>query len=338
VRPCDYDGDGDLDLFIGGRVIPGKYPLAPKSFLLNNDGKGHFTIVAAPFAEAGMVTDAQWVDLNDDGRKDLVICGEFMPLMVFINSATGFADKTGDYFDKPEKGFWFSLALADLDGDGREDIIAGNLGQNTQIRISDKEPAELYYADFDANGSIDPFFNFYIQGASYPFVSRDELNEQIYPMRKKFTSYKDYANAGMKDIFTKEELAKAGKLTANEGRTLCFLNRNGKFIQSPLPLQAQFSAVSRIMTGDFNRDGKTDILLLGNHSDNRLKLGSIDANYGCLLTGDGKGNFKYVSQPGSGLSIRGDVKSVEELRIGAERYIVAGISNEGLQFYKENNR
>lgn len=334
VRPCDYDGDGDMDLFIGGRVIPGYYPLMPSSFLLTNDGKGQFTIAPIPFAQIGMVTDAQWSDLDKDGRKDLVLCGEFMPVSVFMNTTNGFIDKTNAYFDKAPNGFWFSLLVTDVDQDGNDDIIAGNLGLNSCIRVSEKEPGELYYADFDNNGSIDPFFNYYIQGASYPFVSRDELNEQIYPMRKKFTSYAAYSQATIKDIFTREELEKANRLNVTETRTLTFLNRSGKFIPAELPMQAQFSAVTNIITDDFNGDGKKDLLLLGNHSDNRLKIGCINANYGSLFTGDGKGNFTYIPQPRSGLSIKGDVKAAVEIKTNTGRYIIAGICNEALQFYK----
>jgi hypothetical protein len=335
VRPCDYDGDGDIDLFVGGRVIPGQYPSTPTSYLLTNDGKGHFTVTATPFDHVGMVTDAQWVDLNGDGRKDLILCGEFLPVMVFINTATGFVDKTTEYFGKPEPGFWNTLTLADVDGDGKPDLIAGNLGLNSCIKISPKEPAELYYADFDHNGSIDPFFNFYIQGVSYPFVSRDELNEQMYSMRKKFTSYKDYSTATMKEIFSKEDLDKAGKLTATENRTKCWLNKGDHFAAVELPVQAQFAPVTRILAADFDHDGQTDLLLLGNHSDNRLKIGSIDANYGCLLKGDGKGNFRYVSQPASGLSVKGDVKSATEIGLGGNTFIVVGVAEGALQFYKE---
>jgi len=336
VRPCDFDGDGDMDLFVGGRVVPGRYPTTPRSYLLVNNGMGKFTIATVPFSETGMVTDAQWSDINNDGRKDLVLCGEFMPLLVFINSPAGFLDKTNEYFDKQENGFWFTLNLADVDGDGKEDIIAGNLGMNSPLNISEKEPVELFYADFDGNGSIDPFLNFYVQGKSYPFVSRDELNEQIYPMRKRFTSYKNYADAAMKEIFSNEELAKASKLSAVENRTVCFLNKNNKFIKTALPLQAQFSIVSKILTGDFNHDGKTDLLLFGNHSDNRLKLGSIDANYGCLLAGDGKGNFKYISQPVSGICVTGDIKSAEKIIIDGKKYIATGVADGELIFYKEN--
>jgi hypothetical protein len=335
VRPCDFDNDGDMDLFVGGRVIPGLYPVAPVSYLLVNNGKGQFTIADVPFAKAGMITDAQWSDIDNDGRKDLVICGEFMPIMVFANKATGFTDKTAEYFDQPLGGFWFSLSLADVDGDGHDDIIAGNLGNNTQIHVSAKEPAELYYADFDKNGSIDPFLNFYVQGVSYPFVSRDELNDQIYPMRRKFSTYKNYSNATMKEIIPPDDLAKAGKLTVNETRTICLLYKNGKFVPAQLPLQAQFSVVSKIVTGDFDHDGKVDLLLFGNHSDNRLKLGSIDAGYGCLLKGDGKGDFSYVDQPDAGLSVKGDVKSATAITISDKKYVIVGVNNEGISLYKE---
>ncbi|WP_205508998.1 VCBS repeat-containing protein [Longitalea arenae] len=334
VRPCDFDGDGDQDLFIGGRVIPGYYPLAPTSYLLLNDGKGKFSSASVPFAQIGMVTDAQWADLDKDGRKDLVLCGEFMPVTVFMNTPSGFVDKTSTYFDGAANGFWFSLQIADIDNDGYEDIIAGNLGLNTCIKVSAKEPGELYYADFDGNGSVDPFFNFYNQGVSYPFVSRDELNEQIYPMRKRFTSYAAYSQATINDIFTKAELEKAGKLQVTETRTLAFLNRDGKFLATALPMQAQFSSVTKILANDFNSDGKKDLLLLGNHSANRLKIGCIDASYGCLLTGDGRGGFTYVAQPNSGLCLKGDVKAAEEIKVNNTRYVVAGICNDAMQFYK----
>lgn len=335
VRPCDFDGDGDIDLFVGGRVIPGQYPAAPESYLLVNDGKGKFKAVDFPFAKIGMVTDAEWIDLNKDGPKDLVLCGEFMPITVLINTPEGFKDKTTDYFDSPQSGFWFKLAFADVNGDGKPDLIAGNLGTNTQIKATATEPAEMYYADFDGNGSIDPFFNFYVQGKSYPFVSRDELNEQIYPMRKRFSSYKMYADATIHEIFDAPDLAKAKKLSVNTTKTTLFINANGKFVAAPLPAEAQFAPVNQILTGDFDHDGLQDVLLLGNHADNRLKIGSIDANYGCLLKGNGKGGFTYITQPESGLSVTGDVKSAIEVIIGKVPYLVIGTADEALKFYKE---
>jgi hypothetical protein len=335
VRTADADNDGDLDIFVGGRVIPGRYPLSPTSYLLLNNGKGKFTAAEVPFAQAGMVTDAQWVDLNKDGRKDLVLCGEMMPLTVWANTPQGFQNQTTKYFTTPQTGFWFSLHVADVNADGQPDLIAGNLGLNSQLRATAQEPASLYYADFDNNGSIDPFLNFYVDGKSYPFVSRDELNEVIYPMRRRFTSYKAYADATMTDIFSAEDLGKAGKLEATELRTTLFLNNKGTFTPTELPVEAQFSMVTQITSGDYNHDGHRDLLLLGNHTDNRLKLGSMDANYGCLLQGDGKGHFSYVKQPAAGICVLGDVKSVSEILVNRQPYLVVGVSNGPIQFYKE---
>jgi hypothetical protein len=335
VRAADADNDGDLDLFVGGRVIPGRYPLAPPSYLLLNNGRGTFAAAEVPFAHAGMVTDAQWVDLNKDGRKDLVMCGEMMPLTVWANTPQGFKDQTTAYFGTPQTGLWFSLHVADVNADGQPDIVAGNIGLNSPLRATAQEPAALYYADFDNNGSIDPFFNFYVDGKSYPFVSRDELNDLIYPMRRRFTSYKAYADATMTDIFPGEELGKASKLEATELRTTLYINNKGKFTAAELPVEAQFSVVSQIMSGDYNHDGHPDLLLLGNHTDNRLKMGSIDANYGCLLQGDGRGRFRYVPQLAAGICVVGDVKSVSEIMVNRQPYLVVGVSNGPVQFYQE---
>ena len=333
ARPFDFDRDGDLDLFVGGRIIPGRYPEAPASFLLVNDGKGRFEARESPFFKIGMVTDAQWGDLNGDGKIELVLAGEMMPVKVFTYNGKDFEDKTADFFQSEESGFWNTIKIEDLDGDGKPDILAGNLGRNSQINASEKEPAELYFADFDKNGSIDPFFNFYVQGKSYPFVSRDELNDQIYPMRKKFSFYRDYANATMADVIPPAELGKAGKLEARELRTVCFMNRNGKFEKIAMPARAQFGPVSVILAGDYNHDGQKDLLLLGNKTDNRLKLGSMDANYGDLFAGDGKGGFRFVEQPDAGLSVIGDVKSAVQVNIGNQSFVVIGAFNEPLQFY-----
>jgi hypothetical protein len=334
ARPFDFDKDGDLDLFVGGRIIPGRYPEAPASFLLVNDGKGRFETRESPFFKIGMVTDAQWGDLNGDGKPELVIAGEMMPVKVFSYNGKDFEDKTTDFFKNIEGGFWNTIQIDDLDGDGKPDILAGNLGQNSQIKASEKEPAELYFADFDKNGSIDPFFNFYVQGKSYPFVSRDELNDQIYPMRKKFPYYRDYANASMPEIIPAAELSKAGKLEVQELRTVCFMNRNGQFEKVAMPSRAQFAPVCTILTGDYNHDGLKDLLLLGNKTDNRLKLGSMDANYGSLFVGNGKGGFRFVEQSEAGLSVAGDVKTAVQVNIGNQPFLVIGAFNEPLQFYK----
>jgi hypothetical protein len=240
-------------------------------------------------------------------------------------------DKTKQLFPENLNGLWFSLTVSDLDKDGYEDLILGNIGSNTQLKFTGSQPLDLYYADFDQNGSIDPFLNFYIQGVSYPFVSRDELNDQMYSMRRKFSSYKDYSTATMKDIFSVDDLAKAAKKTATENQTIVLMNKKGRFEKQVLPAPAQFSIVTNILAEDFNKDGHTDLLLLGNKSDNRLKIGSIEANYGCLLAGDGKGGFHYITQDLSGLKLKGDCKSAIVFKQEGQSSIVIGLTGQPLQ-------
>jgi hypothetical protein len=318
VKTADINGDGFPDLFVGGRVVPGRYPEAPESYILINDGKGHFTDETAKYNPAlkniGMVTDAAWVDMNGDKKPDLVLVGEWMPITVFENNGAKFTDATTKYFDKKYAGWWNCLQVSDINHDGHPDIIAGNVGLNTQCKASDAEPAEMFYKDFDDNGSVDPMLCFYIQHKSYPFVSRDELLDQLSVMRGRFPDYKSYADATMDKIFTPEELKCVKKLTTNELATACFIsNGQGRLKQFALPLQAQYSPVFTITTLDYDHDGKDDLLLCGNINKARIRFGKYDANYGVLLKGDGKGNYQYISQSQSGFNIRGDVRSVLQL-------------------------
>lgn len=316
VRVADVNADGHPDLFVGGRVIPGRYPETPQSYLLLNDGKGHFTDAtrtAAPLLQnVGMVTDAAWIDLNGDKKEDLVVIGEWMPVTVLINVNGKLQNKTSDYFDKQYTGWWNKLLTGDFNHDGKPDLIIGNLGLNTQCKVSDKEPAEMYYKDFDDNGSVDPILCFYIKDTSYPYVTRDELLDQMSNMRTRYTDYKSYADAKISDIFTPDELKDAGHLTANYLKTAYFTSdTNGKFHERPLPLQAQFSPVYTITS--VNNNGNDYVLLCGNINRARLRFGKYDANYGVLLKDDGKGNFTYINQQQSGFHIRGDVRSAINL-------------------------
>ncbi|WP_460637290.1 VCBS repeat-containing protein [Larkinella harenae] len=335
VRVADVNGDGKPDLFVGGRVVPGRYPETPPSFLLINDGKGTFrdqTATLAPqLQRIGMVTDAAWVDLNNDKKSELVVVGEWMPVTVFGNNGGTWEDQTNRYFDKAYRGWWNSLLVDDLNGDGKPDLVIGNQGLNTQCKVSEAEPAELFFKDFDDNGSVDPILCFYMQGKTYPYVSRDELLDQLSIMRTRFPDYKSYADATMKDIFTEEELKDAQRLEANYLKTAYFESTGqGKFRAKDLPIEVQASPVFALTVLDYDRDGRKDLLVGGNVNRARLRFGKSDANYGILLKGTGNGQFTYVPQRVSGFQLKGDVRSI--LPVGST--VLFGVNQLGIKAYK----
>jgi hypothetical protein len=337
VRVADIDNDGDVDIFVGSRVVPGRYPESPGSVLLINNGKGVFTNAPAAMRGAldslGMVTDAAWVDVDNDGRKDLIVCGEWMKLHLFLNKNGKLTDLSEHYFPDSLKGWWNRLQLADMDGDGDMDLIAGNWGLNSPLKVSRSEPAIMFYNDFDNNGSVDPLICYYMQGKSYPMASRDEMTDQIVSLRQRFPTYDSYANATIEDILTPEQLKTAKQLSANYFETTYFENNKGVFEARKLPLQANFFPVYAISTGDFDRDGKQDILLAGNTDHARIKIGKIDAGYGVLLRGDGKGHFEYVPQLKSGLSVRGCTRDVIKLNGKNGDRVIFAVNNQAPVIY-----
>lgn len=333
----DMNGDGHQDLFVGGRVIPGRYPETPASYLLINDGTGQFTdqtqTLAPEFKELGMVTDAAWADLDQDGQEELLIVGEWMPLSVYRLKDGRLEKSTEDFFDREYRGWWNTIQLDDLNGDQRPDLVLGNIGTNTQFRMSEEEPAELYYADFDDNGSVDPIFCFYIQGKSYPYVTRDEMLGQLSGLRSRYTTYKDYADLSIGDIFATEELRNARRLEANYMETALFLSGAGtKFRPAALPAEAQYAPVYTITVLDYDQDGHQDLLLCGNNTHAKLRLGRFDANYGLLLKGNGRGDFEYIDQKTSGFALKGDVRSVIQLG----DMLLFGMSEGPVKAYRKN--
>ncbi len=312
VAVGDADNDGSLDIFVGGRVVPGKYPTEPPSSLLLNDGKGNFTSTELPL---GMVTDAAWVDLNGDKKQELVIVGEWEAVVVYTFENGRFEEKTASYFGNERyRGFWNKIAVGDFNKDGKPDLIVGNQGLNSQIKASKKEPAELYFNDFDRNGSVDPILSFYIQGKRYPYITKEELGQQMPSFNAKYATYESFSNVTTDDLFSKSELKTAKRLEVNTLETMCFLStKDGKFEIVKLPLQVQYAPVYAMQITDVNNDGNQDVLLFGNNSHTKLRLGKHDANYGTLLLNNGKGNFRYVSQTQSGFNITGDVRGVLEI-------------------------
>ncbi len=332
VKAADINGDGKMDLFVGGRVVPGKYPQSPKSKILLNDGKGNFTDVTVNVApelqHIGMVTDAVWIDINKDGRPDLVIVGEWMPIKVFINKGGKLVDATADYIKFPSSGWWNKIYAEDMDGDGDADLVIGNCGLNTQFHCNEKEPITMYFKDFDNNGSIDPILCYYIDGVSYPSASLDDITAELPSLNKKFLEYKAYATATIHDLFSEDQLKDANILKAETMQTIYLENQGSKgFLLHKLPLEAQYAPIYAITSIDANHDGKKDLLLTGNNTWTRIKFGRYSANHGMLFLGDGKGNFSYVSQVKSGLNIKGNVRSINKVKNKNNTRIVVGINN-----------
>ena len=250
VAVNDINGDGYPDIFVGGRVVPGRYPETPESYVLINDGKGTFTDrtgeIAPELQQAGMITDAVWADLNADGSKELIVVGEWMPVTVFSIKDNTLQNDTSLYFDTTYSGWWNTVTTADVNSDGKPDLIIGNTGTNTQFKVSKQEPAALYFKDFDQNGAVDPLFCYYIQGKSYPYVTRDEFLGQLNSFRSRFTRYEDYAKTTLTDIFTGEVLKNTRKYTATHMETTLFCSTvQGTFEKCPLPVQAQYAPRTR---------------------------------------------------------------------------------------------
>ncbi|MFN4144289.1 MAG: VCBS repeat-containing protein [Runella sp.] len=330
VRVGDVNADGKPDLFVGGRVVPGEYPTPPQSFVLTQTAPAKFSPLSVGDGWGG-VTDAAWLDLDGDRRPELIIVGEWMPVTVLSFKKGKPENHTDRYFTKKYSGFWNKLLVDDFNGDGKMDLVIGNLGLNSQLKASDSQPVELYYKDFDQNGKIDPILCAYVQGKSYPYLTRDELIGQMPIMGKRFPNYDSYANATLQDIFDSSELNEAKRLEANHLTTTLFVSTtDGKFIEQPLPLEAQLAPVHALLAIDYDQDGKNDLLLAGNQLHTRLRLGHYAANQGVLLKNIGGGSFVYIKQHESGLALKGEVRSV----LVTNETILWGINAQPLRAYR----
>jgi enediyne biosynthesis protein E4 len=326
VKAADIDGDGDLDLFVGGRLVPRNYPVSPDSYILLNDGKGNFT--DSGFTKIGMVNDAMWLDLNNDKWPELITVGEWAPIQVFENNHGKLFDESSKYIHFASTGWWNKISAADMDNDGDLDLVIGNCGQNTQFKVSEKEPMTVHYKDFTENDTTIPILSYFIGGISYPAASRDDMVDPMPFLKKKFIEYNVYATATITDLFTAEQLKDAKMLKAQTMETVYLENEGAKgFIAHKLPLQAQYAPVYGIVIDDFNNDGKKDLLLAGGNTWTRIKFGRYAANHGVLLVGDGKNNFKYVPQNQSGLNLKGNIRSLKTVNSGKSTLIIAGVND-----------
>ncbi|MGB3586889.1 MAG: VCBS repeat-containing protein, partial [Tunicatimonas sp.] len=337
VTSADIDQDGDQDLFVGGRLIPGKYPLAPRSYILANDGTGNFTDVTESFApvlvNAGMITDAVFTELNEDDYPDLAVVGEWMPVQLFYNEAGQQLQATKI---PNSNGWWNTLHATDVDLDGDTDLVVGNFGQNNLYRPTASQPARLIYRDFDENGSIDAIFTHYLQGEEVFAYSKDELLSQLNSLKKQFYSYQTFAQTSPREYFSEEQLAEADTLSATLFESVYLENQNGTFAIHSLPSEAQFAPIYAITSADINQDGKPDLILGGNQSLTRVSTGRYDASFGLVLTYAEDGNFEVMNPSQSGIMVRGDVRDIIYQSNESQSHLLFSRSNDSLVVYRKS--
>ncbi len=323
-------------VFIGGRVVPGRYGIDPPSVLLKNDGHGKFSDVTAQVApdlsHIGMVTDALWVDVDGDGRLDLVVVGEWMPITVLHNTGTKLVRVATRGFEH-SAGWWNRIIPGDFNGDGRIDFVVGNLGLNTRLHATPTEPARMYVKDFDGNGFPEQIVTCYENGVSYPLVLRDELLAALPYLKPRYPKYSDYAGQTVEQIFGSALSDAVVKQAETFASALALNNGDGSFTLVSLPREAQIAPVYGILAGDFDRDGKLDLLLAGNFDGVQPAIGRMNASYGLFLRGNGRGGFTPLRAAESGFFVPGQARDIQRLRTrNGALYVVARNNDRPLFF------
>ncbi|MGA1249079.1 MAG: VCBS repeat-containing protein, partial [Candidatus Kapaibacteriota bacterium] len=335
----DFDKDGDNDLFVGGRNVPGQYPEFPQSMLLRNDLTTLTDVtkeLAPGLGKTGMITSALWSDADNDDDLDLWIVGEWMAPRLFINDK-GYLTESSITKNELEglSGQYQSIASADLDNDGDMDYVLGNLGKNTRYKPTRQEPIELYAKDFDENGSVDLIMTYFNFGKKYPVRMRGPIYAQIPTLTRRFQTYHQYGSATFNDIFG-EDLASTKHFQAFDYETMWLENRGGQhFVKHALPIEAQFSPVYGILCEDFNADGAMDILTIGNFNGPDPEMFRYDNSLGCLMLGNGSGEFTSVHSMQSGIVIPKDGRSIVMMKHDQQSCdVIIGVNSQAAQSYR----
>ncbi|GAA3562060.1 VCBS repeat-containing protein [Snuella lapsa] len=336
----DYDKDGDLDFFVGSRHVPREYPTPASSVLLENEGGDlvNKTNSLAPILnDIGMVTDAVWADFDGDNDSDLIIVGEWMPVTVLRNDDGVFSKVSVDGLDN-STGWWFSIEKGDFDNDGDIDFVAGNLGLNYKYKTSKERPFDIYYSDFDENGTNDLVLGYYDKDKHYPLRGFSCSSQQIPELKKKFKKYDVFASLEIDDVYGKGNLNEALHYKANTFASSYIENLgNSRFKMSPLPIQAQFSNINDILVKDIDNDNNLDVVVAENLYVSEIETPRNDAGIGLVMLGDGKGGFKSIKPRKSGFVISSDAKQIETIEIGNEEFVLVGNNDAKLQVFKVLN-
>jgi hypothetical protein len=330
IAANDVDNDGDLDLFVGGMMEQQKYPYPARSYFLQNN-KGKFTDITEKIApeltKIGIVRDAIWSDYDKDGDKDLIIVGEWMNIEIFNNNK-GTLTKTATKGIEKSRGMWHSIIAYDFDGDGDEDYMVGNLGQNNKFKRDTTKHFHVFSDDFDGNGVNDIVLSKENHGVLLPVRGRECSSAQMPFVAQKFKTYDQFAKATLTDIYTPEKLAAALHYEMNEMSSI-YLENKGKdgFASTILPTIAQFSVIQGMSIGDFDKDGKMDVLAVGNKYEAEVETARYDASVGVFLKGDGKGHFQPVLARESGFSVPENARTIQKIKIKDKNNVLIGVND-----------
>ena len=344
VSVNDFDQDGDLDLFVGGRLSPKKYPYPSSSRILENrsaSGSIQFVDVTEEknpaLTNIGLVTTSKWVDLDGDSWEDLVVAGEWMSIRFFKNNeGKTFKEVTEEVYLPEQRGWWYDIEKGDFDNDGDLDLIVGNLGLNYKYQASTEKPFRVYLNDFDKNATYDIVLSYKSDDTEYPVRGRQCSSEQMPAIKEKFKNYNSFASASLEEIYSDQMLEESLKYEITSFASVYLQNNDGKFIAKPLPYQAQFSNINALVVEDIDRDGNLDVVLGGNLYNAEVETPRNDASYGLWLKGDGANGFRAQAPRETGLVVRGDIRNMKPIKVGDQTHLLVAKNNQALQQIRIN--